>query len=470
MKKSPNSLLFDLLSTFSNKEWNSFSQFVQSPFFNQQEDLVHLLAYLRGCILDLKQFPTKKGIAKHIFKNVAIEDVRIRVLMSQLYQLAEEFLWYEKKKKNSLEKKYQLLQIYYNRKLERHAIRTQRKLEKQMEATRIQDASYFQACYQFQNTSLQQATQEKRTTALEAQEVSDSLDTAFIAEKLRQTCLILSHQNVYNTTYDFGFLPTLLLYIEQKKLLQIPAIAIYYYSYFLMTQPDDDANFLKLKSTILAEGHRFPDGELRDIYLITINFCIRKYNTGSDLHGIELYELYKEGLEKGFLFSKGQLSPFTYRNITTMALIAKEYEWAIYFLEHYKRFLDKKHRQDAYAFNKARLLYEQNAFDEALILLQKADYKDLLMTLSAKTVQLKIYYELAEDELLDAHIEAMQIYVRRKRIMSYHKEAYKNFLRFAKKILELPYYEKVARKNIETAIHDTSTLAERTWLLKILKE
>ena len=60
------------------------------------------------------------------------------------------------------------------------------------------------------------------------QKVSDTLDTAYLTLKLRQTCLSLSHQAVYKTDYQFGLLPALLAHIESQNLLDIPAIAVYY--------------------------------------------------------------------------------------------------------------------------------------------------------------------------------------------------------------------------------------------------
>ena len=56
------------------------------------------------------------------------------------------------------------------------------------------------------------------------QEISDTLDVTYLADKLRQSCLIHAHQTVYQTDYDIGMLDEVLKYVEQKHFLEIPAI------------------------------------------------------------------------------------------------------------------------------------------------------------------------------------------------------------------------------------------------------
>ncbi len=116
----------------------------------------------------------------------------------------------------------------------------------------------------------------------------------------------------------------------------------------------------------------------------------------------------------------------------------------------------------------AWLKYEQKAYDEALGLLNQVNVSDLLLNIAAKTIAMKIYYELGAFELLHSHIEAMQTFLRRKKMMAYHKDSYANTIKYLKKVLDLPLGDKSRRVLLRQEVMDIRAIAERKWLLKQL--
>ena len=123
------------------------------------------------------------------------------------------------------------------------------------------------------------------------------------------------------------------------------------------------------------------------------------------------------------------------------------------------------HRDSLFNFNLARLEYQRRRLDEALKLLQKAEYKDPMLHLAAKTLQLKIFYELEEFDLLESHLQTLQTFIRRKKELGYHRENYLNTIRFTRKLLETNLYDKNARKTLKEEIENTRAVAEKEWLL-----
>ena len=287
--------------------------------------------------------------------------------------------------------------------------------------------------------------------------------------KLKQTCFSIAHQNVFNKEYHFGLLSEILQYIEQKQLLDIPAIRVYYHCYHALTQPEEKQYYLQLKEALLQYAHHFPATEIRDLFLLTINYCIRRMNAGIKHFEQEVLDWYQTGLQNEHLMTNGTLSRFTYRNITTMGLIIQDYDWVENFIHEYKDKLEKNYRESAYSFNLARLEYERKNYTRALQLLQKSEYKDLLLNLGAKTIALKIYYELKEYDLLDSHLDAMTNFIRRKKIIGYHRENYLKLLYFTKKLLELRSFDKAAKAQLFSDIDQTPVLAEKNWLQEQLK-
>jgi hypothetical protein len=297
------------------------------------------------------------------------------------------------------------------------------------------------------------------------QSVQKNLDTAYITSKLRQSCFLLSHQNIYKKEYDFGMLAQLLSYVEQESYLEIPAISVYYYCYLALVHPKEYHHFEKFKALVFQYQSHFPKQEIRDLFLLTTNYCIRLMNQGERHFAIEGLSIFKEGLKNEALLINGMLSHFTYRNIVAMAIISKDFDWVETFIQNYKDRLIENHRESMSSFNLAWLEYERKNYDKALILLNKSNFTDLLLNLSAKTIAMKIYFEIDAFDLLYSHLEAMKKFIDRKEIIAYHKKNYLNTIKFTKKLLDIPISNRSVKEKLREEIESTASVAEKNWLL-----
>jgi tetratricopeptide (TPR) repeat protein len=205
--------------------------------------------------------------------------------------------------------------------------------------------------------------------------------------------------------------------------------------------------------------------ELRELYLLGINFCIRHLNKGEKDFGKVGIDLYQIALQRKLLMNDGLLSRYTYRNIAMMAIRVEDFDWAASFSEEYKPYLDKKHQDSSYYFNLALIYYNRGQLDESLDAMIHVDFKDPLIHLAAKTLQLKLYYELGEWSLLDSHLDTMQMYLIRKKILGYHKQNYKNIIKYTRNIIGLAEFDTDKKIKLITQITDAKPLTERKWLL-----
>jgi hypothetical protein len=307
-----------------------------------------------------------------------------------------------------------------------------------------------------------------RTSDLNLQSLNDSLDLSFLIEKLRKTCLLLSHQAVYKVDYQTGLLAPILQYIEnQPDALEKPAVAVYYYCYLLQTQPNETVHFDTFKRLIIEHFAIFNAADIRVLYLLAVNYCIKKHNAGSEKYAHEGLELYKKALKDDFLLENGVLSRFSYRNIVAWALLAKDYDWAEVFITQYKNNLERTYRDSMYSFCLARLEFSRKNYQAALLLLQKAEYRDILLGLAAKVILLKIYFELDEVEVLEAHLNSMKAYLVRKRVLGYHKTNYQKIIFYTKKLMILGS-NTLEINTLREAIQAEPILTEKEWFLEQL--
>lgn len=439
--------------------------FLISPFFNRRENVSQLFEHLVEQWHELDMLPTKEGAHQQLFPGEPYRAQNIRQLMSWLLQLIEKYFACASFLDRSFELDLEIARVYRQRGLEKQLDYTLKRVSDQLERQPQRDADYFEYSYRVLEEQYFQTASKRRIGEQKLQEISDNMDLAFLSRKLRQSCLALSHQAVYSTTYHFGLMEEILKYVEQHQLTQLPAIGLYYHGFRTLTQSGDDRHFQTFKKAILLQGAAFSVHEMRDLYLLAINFCIKKFNDGDWAFGREGLELYQAGLESGHLLADGILSRFAYRNIVAIGLKLADFTWVEHFIEQYKTALPKSHRESMYHFSLARLEYERHNYSSAIDHLQKSEYTDLLLNLAAKTLLAKIYYELDELKLLDAHLEAMQSFIRRKRLLGYHKDNYQQFVRLTKKLLQLNPYDKEARELFREQIERSEPLTEKGWFL-----
>ena len=502
---------------FSLKDLRELSKFVRSPYFNQREYVVVLFDFMREVRVNdavsaggsSSRLRSKTGGAnaktgaaersssgvektnkstestnhnnQHLKQTAFAEmfpqlvrpggkgynDHLMRNAMSLLMQIFEKYLAIRDFMEDEVGVQLQRGQSYRRMNLEKHYLQTIRKVEQAQEGSDYRNADYYQNEYQLEAERYQWLSNQNRMAELNLQEISDNLDLSYITQKLRQTCFSLSHQAVYPKDYDFGLLDKMLELLESGRYLETPAVAVYYYCYHALTQPEEEAHFRKFKTLLIEHASLFPVREKRDLYLLATNYCIKKMNEGERQFAREGLDIYKEALSQNALFADGRLSRFTFFNIITKALVCEEFDWTEQFINQYQEHLELKHREASASYSMARLEYERGNQTAALQLLQKADYEDLLQNLQAKALMAKIFFESQDIEVLLSHLDAMEQFIRRRKVIGYHQELFRNFIFFLRKRIETPDFETDELLLLKSGIREAKAVAERRWLMDI---
>ena len=117
----------------------------------------------------------------------------------------------------------------------------------------------------------------------------------------------------------------------------------------------------------------------------------------------------------------------------------------------------------------ANIYYAKQQYQEALDALREAEFDDHLSNLFAKTLMLKVYFEMNSMRLLDSHLDAMQVYLTRKKIIGYHKTNYSNIVRYTRKLIRVNPYDNAAKAKLAQSIRNEKLLPDRDWLLKMVE-
>ncbi|MBK8195766.1 MAG: hypothetical protein IPK76_22150 [Lewinellaceae bacterium] len=517
-------LLYEAFSTLTPVELREFGKFVRSPFFNTKQQVVALYEYLlqcrekgvapekegawvainptpdpspdgrgdaiqnpsgnappfssnkaKGAWAAVKPFPDGRGDSTRNASGspspLPSEEgsgVGLRLANSALLALLEHFWMYREKFEDEGRAKIRLAAAYRKRNLAKHFQITQREARQSRERLPWRHAGYYHDLnlleweqYRFDSTV-------HRNQPLNLQAVSDLMDTAFIARKLQLACLALSHQAVFSTDYHIGLLAPVLAHVEARQLNATPAIGLYYNCYRFLTDARPDAYFDVFRDMLIRHAALFPEEELRALYLLAINFGVKKINESARGWLSATLDLYKGALERDLLLENGLLSRFAFNNIAAIALRTGELDWAEQFVLQYKPRLERHWREATAGLNLARIAYARRDFKTALLNLQRSDYKDLINNLIAKTLQLKIYYETAEFDLLDSHLASMKNFIRRHTATGHYRTNYSRMVRYTQQLMALDFNDAKAVAGLRAQIEKEEILTEKDWLLDML--
>lgn len=456
-----NSSLFQLVQSFSPVERRDARKFLSSPFFNTRQDVLLLFDFLTAA-----ETPTKEQAWNHLLPGADFDDQKLRLLMSYLHRLLEQYVSVSEMGEDGLHGQLYLAAGYRRRGLSVPFEKSLKTLDKSLSEQPKRDASFHYLHFRLNWERYQTATSDNPSGALPIRQMEASVDAFYLSTRLRLLCHVWAQQGVYRTEDAAeNSAETLLALAAQPHWLAVPAVAIYLHCYQMLAQPEVEAHFQVFKEKVLAAGSLFETNEIRELYLLAINYCIRRLNDGEKRYFKEVLDLYKAGLEHGFLIENGMLSRFTYHNIVAAGLHTGELDWVNFFIHEYKNALKRTYRESSFSFNLARLEYARQRYGAVLELLQKANYRDPLLNLAAKTLLLKTFYEMGEHDLLQSHLDAMRNYILRKRVIGYHRTNYLNIVRYSGKLLKTNFMSQQDLDSLRSEIAQEEVLTEREWLL-----
>lgn len=462
-----NSKLIGLLASFNGNEWRAFGDFVRSPYFNKNRELIRLTDYLKKEAA--RDFPEDKlareVVFSAIFPRKKYDDKQMNYAMSQLLKLAEQFIGLQRYEVEPVLPAYHQLEAYVERDIEKNYNYIFRQTQDRVAASELRNADlYFQHYLLAEVADAHFAKKNVRQYDPNLQAAADFLDLFYLAKKLRYLCMMLDQQKFIQSDYQLNLLAEIKAILATRRFSDEPAIEVYHALLLMLSETNAAQHFRAFTARLQRHLHLFPAEEQRVLYQFAINFCIHRIRLGEKNYTQNLMQLYREGVEQEVLLDNGQISPWTFKNMVKLGLGLQQYDWVESFVRQYSEKLEADKRTDAYHFNLADLFYHRQHYDEALFHLNQVEFSDIHYQLGAKVMLLKIYYETEATEAFLSLISSFKIFLlRNKRVPKSVKMPYENFVNLAYELF------KSDRENTEvlrTKIQETKMLNDRTWLLQ----
>ena len=464
-----NSRLIRYLRKLDAGELRQLEKFVQSPFFNQREEVLSLLQVLAtGLRREARSGLPYEIVYANVFPDQPFDAARLRHCMSYLLSLVRQFMVI-----NELQSDDRSQDLYRLRALQRHRLdddfdKERRRINKQWNRADRHDAIAHLQRYQLEQEHYDNITRQRRTEDMDMRLLGRELTIFFLADLLRQQCNLLTHEIAGQQSYENPLLAAVLVTVESGQYQDQIAVMIYYHAYRALTESEAESHFLQLRQLITEHYQNFPAAEMRYIYLLAINYCIKRVNRGDREYLREALDLYTSGLENRVLLEQEALSHMTYHNVLRLGLALRRYDWAETFLKTYQSYLPAPVRENTYRYNLAFLHFEQKDYERAMHYLRLVDFPDVFSSLDARRLLLRSYYELGEYKALDSLLDSSRVYIQRRRDIGYHKINYLNLIRFTKKLLNVAPDDRPQKDRLRKEIEQTPNVAERQWLIEKL--
>lgn len=414
---------------------------------------------------------TKEQAWKACFPKKRFEDNRFRYLNSDLVVRLEEFLVYRGCNANVPMREF----ILANELGKRGAVKAWnahfRKFEEFISNEKVHDATYYSHAWEMEYTHLSLMSSGK----VNPQEgtiarAGEYLDRFYLIRKLQLCCEIFNVQNVFAHEHQIFLLEEILSHLSNRSYEDVPVIVIYFRILMTLRESENEEHYHILRTLLRKHEGEVSKEEQRDMYKYVLNYCIKKINLGNISWQRELFDIYKTTLSNRVLITEGFLSHRDFKNIITISLRLGELQWAQDAISIYIPELQIKEQENARKFNSANLLFHKKDFSGALRLLQEVDFSDVFYDLDARSIVLKTWFELDEEDSFEYHAAAFRTFLKRnKSVSEYQRTIYENLIRYTTQLMRASGNRKKIME-LKREVQRVMNIADLRWLLAKLEE
>lgn len=466
------SKLIELFRTLSLRQLSRLGDFLQSPYFNKNTDCILLFNYLQKYAPDFAHDNLSRQIVlKKLPAEKPLDEKSLAHLASRLLSLTEKFLITEAFLANEWQQQVTLARQYHALNLPRHYKTVQTEIEKLSAESPLRNAEYYREQLLVKRLFYEHSDRNQRGFNERLQAAADALDIYFLNEKLRYAYEMLNYESVLNIRYESKHLNEVLAWAALPVYSDIPSLQVYRQLLLLLSAPEETQHFENAKLLLIQSEHHFDADELRQLYTLLLNYCIRRINRYNDEHfWQEHLEINKLLLRNGLIFENSLLPPWRYTNIVAVGLKTGQTEWTHRFVQEYRERLPEDYRENTFRYNLAQYHYHLKNYDDAQRALLQVEFTDVLLNITVRSLLIKIYCETEQTELLLAYLEATRIFLHRNQLLDANlKRQMQKFVEFTGKFAKILPHERERFQKLLEQLPPAQEMMHRDWLAEQMK-
>jgi hypothetical protein len=301
-----------------------------------------------------------------------------------------------------------------------------------------------------------------------------SLDSLQKLQKLRYLCVFVNQLRITGTAMP----DWLQLELEGSASLVSPKDPLsrtYARCLEMQMDPHNEVRYTVFMEAFEPHASGLAAGEARDLYQYAINFQVRRFNRHQNVEAAAtICRLYETLLEKGVLLENGTISAWNYKNITSLMARIGALDWLQIFLDQYESQLGYDYADNAANFCRGLAAFYHQDFAETTQRMENVlvNFRNVLWGLEARALLLQSHYERNRHEDLETVYHRARMYVGRTagpEVSAEHQAGYRNFNRLLYKLSGIVTGDQDKRPGkltkLERTIRETDFLPNKAWLL-----
>ncbi|MCC6727081.1 MAG: hypothetical protein IT258_21440, partial [Saprospiraceae bacterium] len=416
----PTGKLLQTLQVLTKAEWKELQLFLQSPYHNRGKEAGPTLTMFQFYLKHSPGFQSPKFNNEELyvatFPNASFVDNKLEKMKGRLYQLVMEFVSLHRK----VHPNWVAMSAFYReRNLPKLAMQQHDIAAEQLNRNAVLDRNYYLLQLELQQELVAfHSSFDNKPSDLGLSDALMALDKFHLLSKLEYTCW-LHMQGIHNelthaieSLVPIQWLRNLLPSIGGTPFINEPPIACYYAAYQLLYSKDPNTTLLAehLESTLDLHGDKLATDSFHSLQTILRTHVVGKYIMGYEHYLPIAFRLYKNHLDKGWLYYNGKLLPETILNIVSLGLRCNEAPWVYDFLQaHQDRIGGNYPAAEVYQYNLAHYHFHCRAYEAAGNLLNH-DYQNFYYKVGARRLELMVLFE-ENSVLLTSKIEAFKMFI-----------------------------------------------------------
>lgn len=467
--------LFEILGSFSRREFKEFGKFIRSPFFNESEKLIKFYDILNS---RFPHFEINNSIKNQCFNSLYpgenVSDKKFRDICYQMGKLAEDFLSQLEIRNLPLEfKRFSILQIS-RRHLDKHFESKFREIEEILNKMPFKDNYYFSQEYLLKREKrLYYENRKPLGKRYEYyREYGNEIDIFvrhFVVRILKYFIVLLRHEKEINYKFVSPTIDSVSEYIKLKNYDEYPVVVIFFNLLLIIRKLAGDELYYKTKELVNKHSDSLERSDLRIAIKELTHYAHEKIEIG-DIGFINEYFSWVNEILRRNLFvdeQEGGFNSHFFINIVKTGLQMEEIEWIEKFISKYNKYLILSEKENVLLLCNAYVCLAKSEYSRAYLLTGKINPKDFYFQLFKKILLIKIEFESGNfDHVLEILKLLMQILDYDKAIPENILIKHKLFITYLKKIISAKSKKSLSELNwLKEEINSIPSIESKEWLL-----
>ncbi|MBE2226023.1 MAG: hypothetical protein IAE93_01720 [Ignavibacteria bacterium] len=445
-----NTKLIKLLETFSIQEMKKFRDFVKSPFYNKNKNVIKLNEVLQKYypVFESKKF-TDENIYSAVFGKGEFDYFKLRNITSDLYNLTEEFLKLQPNPATEFIAEYNLIVQLRLRKLFGLHKKIVLNLKEEFKNNEFKGSEFLYDNYLLTRESQIVDLFEKPSSITGILEEFESYYEYLIFHLLQYYNLLIHISKDNNVKIDIKMIDEVLSYLEKGPVSTHPTTLSYQYLLLLKLRGGDN-NYFTLKNHYFSNFDKMDAADAYRAHMHMFGYCADMYNLKGDRRFInEGYELYKHSYLNQRVTSGELLYP-DFVNFIKVFARAGDAELAGKFINDYSSKLPEDQLENCMNFANAYIAHSIGDLKTALTCISKVNFPLAILKVQVKIMQVQVCFQLGYFEETRSLVDSFRKSLVKEEIIS---ELFKNsildFLRSTISLINLKEETDVQKKQYE---------------------